>query len=156
MLVGAVQVVPLNVMASPPSSTAAQKEAVGHDTDVRVLVDPGLMSAGAVQVVPLNVTAFPCESTATQKEAVGHDTDVRVVVKPGLISAGAVQVAPLNCTALPPEPTATQNDADAHETDRNPDCGVRIKFCPLPLKVSIEKGSRATQNSLDGQAIEPT
>jgi hypothetical protein len=53
----------------------AQKDADGHDTDLR---GPLLsMRTGALHEVPLRVSARPLESTAAQKDADAQETELR-------------------------------------------------------------------------------
>ena len=73
------QEVPLNVNASEPLSTAAQKLGEEHDTDampVWVLEAGSLMRGAELHVLPLNRKADESRaSTAMQKLTVGHDTE---------------------------------------------------------------------------------
>ena len=73
------QVVPLNVNALEPLSTAAQKLGDEHDTDAMPTWVPGtgsLMPGAELHVLPLNrKTAESSASTAMQKATVGHDTE---------------------------------------------------------------------------------
>ncbi len=69
---GALQVVPLKLVANPASSTTTQNELLGQETELAVF---GVMSVGAVHELPLNVIAFPMLSTAIQNELLGHDTE---------------------------------------------------------------------------------
>ncbi len=74
MLAGALQELPLKVSALPSSSTAAQNEDDGHDTDSS---EPSpSMLPGALQELPLKVSSCPYLPTAAQNEDDGHDTDV--------------------------------------------------------------------------------
>ena len=79
MAVAGLQEVPLNVNASEPLSTAAQKLGDEHDTDAmppRVFEAGSLMPGAEPQVLPLNRKADESRaSTATQKLAVGQDTE---------------------------------------------------------------------------------
>jgi hypothetical protein len=55
MRAGALQVLPLNVRASPLMSTATQSEADRHETDVTDA--SASMRLGALQVLPLNLVS---------------------------------------------------------------------------------------------------
>jgi hypothetical protein len=72
-------------------STAAQKLAVGQETEFRVF--PASMLRGDVHVVPLYVTTFPSWSTAAQVFAVGQEIELRAF--PGSTLRGDVHVLPL-------------------------------------------------------------
>jgi hypothetical protein len=54
------------VTAFPASSTAMQKEVVGHDTDLTAW--PVSMPTGVLQSGEFKVKALPASSTAAQKE----------------------------------------------------------------------------------------
>ena len=60
--------------AWPLMSIATQKEALGHDTEVRVSI--GSAFTAVDQADPFQVRALPRPSTTTQKEALGHDKEV--------------------------------------------------------------------------------
>ena len=70
---------PLNVNASAPLSTAAQKLGDEHDTDAMplwVLVTGSPMLGAELHVLPLNKKVEEsCASTAMQKLTVGQDTE---------------------------------------------------------------------------------
>ena len=80
MLTGLDQLVPLHVTALPEESTATQKVAEAHETEVRVLEES--MLTGLDQVEPFHVITLPDESPATQKVVEAHETEVRL----GLVS----------------------------------------------------------------------
>jgi len=61
------------VRALPFSSTATQKLALGHETELTFWTVS--MSETADHGDPLYLMAFPLLSTATQKLALGHDTE---------------------------------------------------------------------------------
>ena len=63
---------PFQVNTLPLSSTAAQKEAEGQETETRTAF--GSMDVGADQDEPFQVNTLPLFSTATQKEAEAQDT----------------------------------------------------------------------------------
>jgi len=79
MAVPGLQEVPLNVNASEPLLTAAQKLGDEHDTEaipIRVLGTGSLMLGPELHVLPLNRKVDESRaSTARQKLAVGHDTE---------------------------------------------------------------------------------
>jgi hypothetical protein len=79
MAVAGLQEVPLNVNASEPLLTAAQKLGDEHDTDampIWVLGTGSLMLGAELHVLPLNRKVDEsCASTAMQKLTVGHDTE---------------------------------------------------------------------------------
>jgi len=79
MTAAGLQEVPLNVNASAPLSTAAQKLGDGHDTDampVWALAPGSLMPGAGLHVLPLNRNAAESRvSTAMQNLMVGHDTE---------------------------------------------------------------------------------
>src|ERR1700719_1205136 len=76
---GLLQEVPLNMNASAPLSTAAQKLGDEHDTDAmppRVFEAGSLMPGAELHVLPLKTKADESRaSTAMQKLTVGHDTE---------------------------------------------------------------------------------
>ena len=74
MLVGVVQLAPLNV-AKSPSTTATQNVLVGQDTPPTKSVVPTLV--GADQLVPLKETARPPRPVLSQKDVDGQDTEPR-------------------------------------------------------------------------------
>jgi hypothetical protein len=67
------QLPPLSTTAFPSLSTAAQNEALAHETCVRELKLS--MLRPAVQLLPLYVYSLPSLSTATQKPRLGQDTE---------------------------------------------------------------------------------
>jgi hypothetical protein len=77
--VARLQEVPLNVNASEPLSTAAQKLGDEHETDAIPIRERGTGSATpgpGRHLMPLNIkTDESCASTAKQKLTVGHDTE---------------------------------------------------------------------------------
>jgi hypothetical protein len=79
-LTGALQVLPLNVNASEPLPTAAQKLGDEHDTDAMPLwvLGTGSLMLGAElpRAAVEQKVDESCASTAMQKLTVGHDTDV--------------------------------------------------------------------------------
>jgi hypothetical protein len=79
MLTGLDHEEPSQVRALPLPSTATQKLAEAHDTEVNAGLLPkgGSTDAGLDHVEPSQVSALPLPSTATQKLALGHDTDER-------------------------------------------------------------------------------
>jgi len=74
--------------AKSPLSTATQKVALVHDTELRADVS-GCVTVP--QLVPWCVTTWPVLSAAAQKLAVGHEIDVRLLV-PSMVP-GADQLA---------------------------------------------------------------
>jgi hypothetical protein len=74
----------------PRSSTAAQKLAVGQETEFRPV--PASMLSGDDHVPPLYVRALPLASTAAQKFAVGQEIEVGLPCK-GSISVPCDQPA---------------------------------------------------------------
>jgi hypothetical protein len=116
---GAVQRVPFQRSALPSPSTAMQKVAEGHDTEV----SPAPLAStacGGDQEVPFQVMTRPRVSTAAQKDRDGQDTAViSTLVPPGSMETGADQLVPSQRSALfPDSSTAMQNDGDGHETER--------------------------------------
>jgi hypothetical protein len=97
MAVAGLQEVPLNVNASEPLSTAAQKLGDEHDTDAMPLwvLGTGSLRLGAERHVrPLNRKADEsCASTAMQKLTVGHDTESGSPAEEGS-RAGRLHVVP--------------------------------------------------------------
>ncbi len=96
-----------------PLPTAAQKLAVGQDTD-RSGPEASTLD-GVDQLVPLKVTTLPDPSTAAQKVAVGHDTDSRDLE--GSILHGVDQLVPSKVRTLPELSTAAQKVVVGHETE---------------------------------------
>jgi hypothetical protein len=80
------------VKALPPAPTAAQKLALGHDTDKKALLP--LMSEGDDHEDPLYVKTLPDPLTATQKLALAHDTELRLPLLPSM-AEGADHADPL-------------------------------------------------------------
>ena len=75
MAVAGLQEVPLNVNASEPLSTAAQKLGDEHDTDAMPVWALGTVPP-ELHLLPLNrKVAASRASTAMQKRTVGHDTE---------------------------------------------------------------------------------
>ena len=75
MAVAGLQEVPLNVNASEPLLTAAQKLGDEHDTDAMPVWVFGRLGAG-LHRLPLNrKVAASLASTARQKRTVGQDTE---------------------------------------------------------------------------------
>jgi hypothetical protein len=105
MVEGPDQVVPLNVKAAPPKSTATQNVVEAQDTELSgvVLLPTGL----GVHVLPLNLSAWPEKSVTTQNVEDLQDTDGRKLVPSMRV---AVHTLPLNLNAKPLLSTATQND----------------------------------------------
>jgi hypothetical protein len=97
MAVAGLQEVPLNVNASEPLSTAAQKLGDEHDTDAMPLwvLGTGSLRLGAeLHARPLNRKADEsCASTAMQKLTVGHDTESGSPAEEGS-RAGRLHVVP--------------------------------------------------------------
>jgi hypothetical protein len=108
--VGVVQVVPAQRKAFPTSSVAAQKEAEGHEIEVRY--DWESIKTPVVQVVPRRVTRSP-PPTASQKVEDAQEIELN----PPPTFRGADHVAPSKVTTLPESSTAAQNAEDAHETE---------------------------------------
>src|SRR5215472_1422405 len=79
MAAAGLQVVPLNVNAWEPLSTAAQKRGDEHDTDAmpgRVPAAGSLMPGAERQALPSNTKADESSaSTARQKPTAGQDTE---------------------------------------------------------------------------------
>ena len=74
MVAAGLQEAPLNVNASEPLSTAAQKLGDEHDTDATP-VEASMLGPG-LHVLPLKTKAAESRaSTAMQKLTVGHDTE---------------------------------------------------------------------------------
>lgn len=82
--------VPSYVSALPTWSTAAQKVALGQETDSTLFTS---IDTAADHEVPLKVRAPLVLSTAVQKVALAHDTVLRPC--PASIAAGAVHEVPL-------------------------------------------------------------
>jgi hypothetical protein len=104
-------------------STATQKLAVGHDTDVRLV--EGSMLDGADQLVPLCVSALPVPSTTAQKFAVGHDKALMPLEASML--TGDDQLA---ATAGPAESTKTTTATPAPAARRKPVTRLRLTTPP--------------------------
>ena len=98
--------------ALPPSSTAMQNDAEGHETNWRASL--GVGAKGADQEVPFQVKA-EFKPNTTQNDAEGHETEVKEKVPS--MSVGADQEVPFQVRAFPVSSTATQNDAEGHETE---------------------------------------
>jgi hypothetical protein len=114
-------VVPSQVTASPPTSTATQNVAEVQDTAVRT-APLASIATGPDQVAPFQVTAVSEKLTATQKDVVGHETDAGPLPPDGSdsIASGVDHVEPFHVTARPSESTATQKEAVAHDTEVTP------------------------------------
>ena len=97
MLAGADQDEPFQVSALPPTSTAAQNEGLGHETEVKLPL--GSMLNGANHEEPFQVSAPPWLSTATQSRALRQETERRLL--PGSILAGADQEEPFQVSEAP-------------------------------------------------------
>jgi hypothetical protein len=79
MLVGDPQVPLLSTSAFPPLSTATQKLAVGHDTE---LIESASMLLGKLHVPLAYVTTLPEESVATHELVDTHEIASKIP-KPG-------------------------------------------------------------------------
>jgi|SRR5579863_6146071 len=116
--------------AKSPLSTATQKLALVHDTELRVDVS-GCVTVD--QLVPWCVTTWPVLSTAAQKLAVGHEIDFRLFV-PSMVP-GAVQLA---ANAVP-EPRARKATATPAPTAKKEE--TRWRRCtalpPSPRAISV-------------------
>ncbi len=117
MSVPLLQRVPSNPKTRPMESTARQKVAVGHDTEVSPeasVPESGgsvAMAVGAEKAEPFHVKTSPALSTAIQKAGLGHETELSWPC--GSASLGWVHECPFH-TDGPPS-TATQNEGEAQE-----------------------------------------
>ncbi|MBS1886048.1 MAG: hypothetical protein JSU06_02580 [Actinobacteria bacterium] len=96
---------PFSYMKALPSrSTAAQKEEVAHEIEVRV--EALSTFVGACQTPATRPRAWPASSMAMQKDSVGQDTDLSGITPS--TTSGALHDSPSNARARPVSSTATQ------------------------------------------------
>src|SRR5438270_11672536 len=110
-------------MALPSEPTAAQKLAVGQDTQLMKLGgqrEPqrlfwvSWIGCKVDHAVPFQSSHLPCWSTAMQKLIDGHDTAANEFVS---IDCGAENLEPFQTSAPPASSTAMQKLADGHEME---------------------------------------
>jgi hypothetical protein len=139
----------LKVSAWPAPSTAAQKVALGQETDASAVVPS--MPTGALHELPLKVSARPAPSTAAQKVALGQETEFSAVL-PSMLT-GALHELPLKVSARPAPSTAAQNEVVGQEIEvREPPLSMRAGVLQaLALKVdTYPSRSTALQTDADG------
>jgi hypothetical protein len=117
----------VSVSTLPLSSTAAQNEVVGHETELRLLVASmsSLIQVAAPPAGDAEANALPSPSTATQEETEGQvmlESPDALPSTAARVHAAAPPVGLLEVSTPPPSSTATQSVVDGHDRPSIENC----------------------------------
>jgi hypothetical protein len=131
----------------PASSTAAQNNEDGHDTELGKPLDCSILT-GSFHELPLNVEARPPIAVTMHNDSGEHDND-KSWSKP--MPDSTLHELPLYVEKPPPKLTATQNDAEEHDTATVSPLPMRTgALHEAPLKIiAFPRKSTAAQNDDD-------